>query len=406
MKFALFGEDPAALEVAEAVSVSTAHELALVCEVAGSPIAQFTGLRDTVEWESLLHHPQVDAVIVARHPDLDLHAERLRKLFQAAMPMIVVHPACESIVCYELDMIRKDTGGIVYAHCPGQAHQGFRALREIVADDASPLGPIQQVSFDRSLHDQHRSEVTMQLARDVQLIRQMVGEVTSVSAISATRDAENYANLNVNLTTASGTLVRWTAGPVDRQPEGRLVVTGSTGKAVLLMPTDQSPWRMECTGRKPAEFAGDGEPQQVLEQFTSLVQSGKQADSWTDACRSGEVADTVAHSLRRGRTIDLYGEVPSEESTFKGMMAAGGCAMLMLSFVAVLLASVAEAIGLAGWIDRIIDGTGIGLLSFARSEYWLGWLLALLLVFLLLQTLKLVFARRGQNENPVSDRAK
>ena len=80
--------------------------------------------------------------------------------------------------------------------------------------------------------------------------------------------------------------------------------------------------------------------------------------------------------------------------------------MLMLSFVAVLLASVAEAIGLAGWIDRIIDGTGIGLLSFARSEYWLGWLLALLLVFLLLQTLKLVFARRGQNENPVSDQAK
>ena len=44
----------------------------------------------------------------------------------------------------------------------------------------------------------------------------------------------------------------------------------------------------------------------------------------------------------RGRTIDLVETVPSEEGAFKGIMAASGCGILMLTIVVLLIGSVVE----------------------------------------------------------------
>ncbi len=67
---------------------------------------------------------------------------------------------------------------------------------------------------------------------------------------------------------------------------------------------------------------------------------------WEDVCRALEVTDGVVRSCQRRRTIDLYHEQVSEQATFKSVMAAGGCAMLMWVLAMLLIAGVVEGLEL------------------------------------------------------------
>jgi len=50
---------------------------------------------------------------------------------------------------------------------------------------------------------------------------------------------------------------------------------------------------------------------------------------WNDVCLALEVADSVTRSMRRKRTIEITTGDRSEESVFKGYMAAAGCLILL-----------------------------------------------------------------------------
>ena len=67
------------------------------------------------EWELLLDRSKADAVLVGRGTDNnDVRAEQLKRLATEAVPMLTVHPIVDSVLTYyELDMIRRETGGIL-----------------------------------------------------------------------------------------------------------------------------------------------------------------------------------------------------------------------------------------------------------------------------------------------------
>ena len=83
-------------------------------------------------WEELFLQSSADAVIVGRggkeaaaRANIDpaeRRADQLRKLVQAAVPLIVVCPACEAIVGFEIEMIRRGYQSIIVPFIPG----GFR----------------------------------------------------------------------------------------------------------------------------------------------------------------------------------------------------------------------------------------------------------------------------------------
>jgi myo-inositol 2-dehydrogenase/D-chiro-inositol 1-dehydrogenase len=104
------------------------------------------------------------------------------------------------------------------------------------------------------------------------------------------------------------------------------------------------------------------------------------SDDWDEACRALEIEEAIERSSRRGRTIDLHHEQVSEEETFKGMMAVGGCAMLVWVLSMLLMAGLVEGLQL----------------PLRNTIVWRLWPLALILplaLFLLLQLLRLVFER-------------
>jgi hypothetical protein len=95
-----------------------------------------------------------------------------------------------------------------------------------------------------------------------------------------------------------------------------------------------------------------------------------------------EVVDAVELSLEKGRTIDVYQQQLTERLAFRGTMAALGCGLLLVGFLAVVLVTflggAEEAVG-----HRLLPG-------------WPLVLLAVLGVFLLMQMVPFL-ARRGKD---------
>ncbi|HEX5103277.1 MAG TPA: hypothetical protein VFV87_05675, partial [Pirellulaceae bacterium] len=101
---------------------------------------------------------------------------------------------------------------------------------------------------------------------------------------------------------------------------------------------------------------------------------------WLDACRDQEAAEAIDRSLARGRTIELFNEEHTEEESFKGVMAVGGCLLLLGALGVVLLAT-------------IVEGLQLPLRDWAAWQYWPVYLLAPIVVFLLLQVLQVAIRK-------------
>src|SRR5262245_28725426 len=113
MKLALLGTDPEALALVEA-ALAAGQAVVWLGDVRPEDrpaLAQWLpGVRESGDWESLLDHGLVDAVIVGRGTAADeLRAEQLKRLVADVMPVLAVQPVGTSVlVYYELDMARHE----------------------------------------------------------------------------------------------------------------------------------------------------------------------------------------------------------------------------------------------------------------------------------------------------------
>jgi predicted dehydrogenase len=391
MKFALLGTDADSLELARAI-VASDHTLSAVCE----PDPKTPGvieelrrieprLRLVDSWEAVLDSSIAEAVIVARGADEDARAEQLRKLVQAGTPMIVGHPVVDSmLIYYELDMIRQESQAILLPRAPDRWHPAVQRLVDLTkAGAADGLGQVEQVAMERFLSDRGRQNVLAHFARDVELVRRLCGEMTKIGAMSSLGDQVDYANLGVQMSGPSGMIARWTVMPIDdhapqgaNQEHARLVVIGGQGKATLSIPAEDEPWSLELrrAGKTTLETYPEWDPaEETLLRFEEALAGGDVHPNWIDASRDMELTDALERSVKRGRTIDLHYEEHTEQGTFKGMMAATGCALLIGALVLVIIATTAVN------------------LNVPLAGAWPYLLLGVLVIFLLLQPLKLVF---------------
>jgi myo-inositol 2-dehydrogenase/D-chiro-inositol 1-dehydrogenase len=382
MKLALLGVDAAMLSVVRAAAEQGEHTLVAAIEAgtAGDFLRQLwphVQLRD--DWEFLLAPGSVDAVLVARAVDEESRVEQLRKLVQAGLPLLVSHPACESMLLYyELDMIRRESGCRLMPCLPARWHPAMARLEQLIDDPAAGIGRLEQLAIERTLAARDRSTVTSQFAVDIDLARTLAGELTQLSALAPGSEETRYANLGVQLSGPRDVAVRWSVRPGDSASGARLTLLGSAGRAELAMPVDGE-WLLEFqhgeqqTRQSFPTWDAAGE---ALARLERVAVGEDMAPTWLDACRSVELAETIARSLKRGRTIELHYEDFSEQSTFKGMMTSLGCGLLVAALFIMLLAAVGGRLGL----------------PFAR--HWVTLLLLLLGLFLALQALRLVFPRK------------
>jgi hypothetical protein len=266
----------------------------------------------------------------------------------------------------------------------------------LIADDQSPIGKVEQIIFEREQIDRARPAVLAQLALDVSLLRSLLGEIRSVSATGPVpalgrdplgpkpKELPSLANLCVHLGGAWEPSVRWSIAPAaDAEDEGaEMTLVGERGKARLSMPSACA-WTAEVHGASwKIDRANDSSvPAGLLTQLKKIIEQPESAsDQWLSACRDQEVAEAVDRSLARGRTIELFGEGHTEEDSFKGVMAVGGCLLLMMALGVVFVATV-------------VEGLRLPMRDWLVWKYWPIYLLVPVVVFLLLQFLQLAIKR-------------
>jgi len=377
MQFALLGLDDSTRLLA-AASAADPRALVAAYEVDPSQRAwlteRFPFARFGENWDELLSLGNDVVVLVSRGSNEDLRAEQLRKLAQLTVPVVVSHPVLDSmIVHFELEMIRKDSHARLASYVPQAWHPGFDRIAELI-DDPQQIGKLDQIVIERRVGDRAAAAVLRHFVRDVHLVRSWIGDLTRVAAFSA-GGTTDFGALGVQMTGPTETLVRWSCTVEGQTSAARLTFVGSSGRVVASITDAAEPWQVEMErGEETAsESIAPADSRALKTRLLETITGDEIETAWIETCRDMELADAVERSVKKGRTIELYLEEVDEQSTFKGMMAAGGCFLLMgtLFFVVVATTLTHFDVPLARfwpWLLMIVLGGFLGL-QFLRLAF-------------------------------------
>ena len=158
MRIATLGFDEELVEFVRQIEQSPKHQLVGSFD-AGDGASEIESIspqtRTTAEsWEGLLSGTVADLVIVASRPStagaVEQRDNQLRKLVQAATPMLLIQPTCEMIVAFELEMIRQDSKCVMLPYHRMLFHPAYQAVRRLVTDaNDDQLGSIEQIIWNR-----------------------------------------------------------------------------------------------------------------------------------------------------------------------------------------------------------------------------------------------------------------
>ncbi len=367
MRFALLGEGPKALAVAQAIVAHPDHQLVRQArlDAQGGPHASDTGaapvvpgLRLSRNWEELLTDAEVDAVIVGGEEE-ELQAV-VRQLVQAGKAILVAPELVQSAAFfYELALVEAESPGRIFPMLALRGHSLVRKLQELIAQKT--LGQIRHVQIDRRIaapaNDGRaavmtRDDLACALLDDADLLRCLCGAYDQVTASRSGEAALGYSLATVMLAGSGAPQAVWTA-TAHAKSGWQLTVSGDLSTAVL--EGDPDAGRLRLTLRKGdlppvVDEQADNSGNWLLAAFVSSLASPatspgpRDAGSngpaksvlWGELARAVELVDAVERSVRRRRTIDVYFETPSERGIFKTQMTAVGCCLLMLTLAAVV----------------------------------------------------------------------
>jgi predicted dehydrogenase len=362
MRFALLGDHPDGIELAQALLDSGRHAM-VGC----------SGLRDEGAWqrlgsprrvsdvEELLADPAVELVIVAGAPTV--RAAQLRRAVQSEHRVVCVHPADEKAdTAYEVALMAGDTGLPLLPLLPEGLHPAVRRL--------AAFGPFRLLTFERSAAGEALDNATVEGMRPAvpgwDVLRSLGGEIAEVSSLTEAEELEAGRPVLVAGSFEKGGLFQMTLVPGRRVPLWRLVAIGASGEAELTFPQGWNgpailEWHEGGERREEYFERWDAGPA-LVEQVEAMAEGRKGSLTWQDEVRCLELDDAARGSARSRRANRMEYQEASEEVGFKGTMTLLGCAVLWSVLVLVIL---------------------------ARWYPWVGWLiLPILLVFIGLQALR------------------
>jgi hypothetical protein len=406
MKLAILGTETEILRLAAAAR-DQQHEIVWLGDIRSADVATLAALDAqlpdrSAEWELLLDREIVDAVLIGRGTaSNELRAEQIKRLAAEGVPLLIAHPAFDSVLpYYEVDMVRRESGAIVQHYNPLIGHPLTQELAEWAREGHHAIGKIHQLSCERQVAAAAREQVLAHFAQDVELLAAVAGDIGRVTAIGPTGRAASFASLQIQLSAGGPVSMRWSVGYAATGGERlELSLLGEHGiVTVRISNGDESApptWQLEIT----EEGVGKVQPLESYDPaYAAIVQLSDaigqsqverraSASTWDAATRAVEVVDAAELSLQKGRTIEVYQQQLTERLAFRGTMAAIGCGLLFIAFAAVVVVA--------------ILGGAEGLVRQRIVPSWPLVLLAVLAFFLLLQAVPLL-ARKPNHDRTES----
>ncbi|MBW3538963.1 MAG: hypothetical protein KY476_01710 [Planctomycetes bacterium] len=347
MRFALLGDDPAALPLVRALADDERHRLVCAAHCGTLQAELMTAapaVRIASSWEELLQVEKLDAVIVAGAEDEMLTGAR--QLAAAGRPLLVVpHPQQGTGFAYELTLVRDDAHVALVPAFVEPLHPLVAALRdELHREGTRPL----HVAIERELASPERegppllreADVLRRLLFDTALARSLFGEYSQVTALLSGRTENGLLSAaTVSLAGEHAPETSWTLKSTTGAPRWVLRVTSESGVRTLTGGDDAVAWTLDPThseahGLQPVGLARLHS--RLLEGFADAVAGAAISPDWTDYTRSLEIVEAAGRSVARRRTVDLHFEQTSERSQFKTQMTALGCGLLCVTLFAVV----------------------------------------------------------------------
>ncbi|MCH2361353.1 MAG: hypothetical protein MK329_09930 [Pirellulales bacterium] len=319
-KWLILGWSGTIEQIVQAVASSPVREIIGV--VAGKqaldpsyPVVDFNGLPETI----LLEH-KPDVVICGPHETFDF-APLARIAVQSETTLIVEHGNFDSIVCFELEMLRHEATGIIQSVFPFSDTLAFSEFSKLV-----------QGQYITHLSIEEKSEGTFTIDEAVQKFANIHPAVTSLQGPSvqinavATEDAADgyFRTILVTVTNESGSIATWCLTPSSSTASVEFTVKTPNKSHVLYSNTNTTTIDdIEIEDSTSLE-------QSVLNRLLNPSSKENTHPSWSRSAKTMDTAETIPVSIRRKRNIPIHGELPTEHDTFKGVMSMVGCFTLLL----------------------------------------------------------------------------
>ncbi len=408
MKIGLLGYNEGLRSLLEILATDPQHETCLAfADGEVELLDQFTARHPASQWEAILDHPDIDVVILAAPDSYNpVTDEQLRKLAQAGMQMVVQHPSCESIVGYEIEMIRVEHGSQIQPYLPGLHHPHLANIASWISKpETSPIGELQLLSMERHPLTYIPADLMRCFSGDLALLESLVGSPCRLNAAGSVHDDPEWRQLNLNVVSDNGLMVNWNLHRRDGKPGARILLGGRTGQAVLSLDENNTLSLSLHTEEGDSEIPVPSAalPADIL---GPLLEYQGDDDRWYRAVRNTEFAEMIPYCLRRGRAVDIPAEPPSENRSFKGAMSIASCGILMAILGILFAYSILEGFRFPARHNKYqLENQQAGVDQPVRepeSPLFLRiWPVYPILLFLVLQFL-LVLARKKRPQAPIS----
>jgi predicted dehydrogenase len=405
MYLAILGTDPDMLALIAAAR-SLGHTIVWLGDVrpddAAAVRASVPDVVPSTAWETLLDHATADAVLVGRGTAGDeMRAEQLKRMATDSVPLLVIHPICGSVLTYyELDMIRRETGGILRHYNPLLGDPTIAEIADWASGQDSRIGAVHQVSCERIAANGRRETLLNALARDVELLAAVAGNIRKVSAVGPREANASFATLQVQMTAEIPASLRWSVAPPSEHESGvdfalvrehgylkfQVSDSAADSRAITWSSEDTQDSQVKLTTSPPFDA-----PAAAIEQLAAAVaesdpQRRAAASTWDKATQAMEVLEAIELSLEKGRTMEVHQQQLTEQLAFRGTMSALGCGLLLIGFAVLAFAA------FLGLFEAPNE----------RQQLFPNWsivLLAVLTFFLLLQTVPLLASKRDRSQS-------
>ncbi len=404
MRFALLGNHPDALALACALVDSGRHQLAAFTATVADDVRQRWGpdAKAITDLEEVLANPAIEAVVVGG--TLANRPQQLRRALQSERHVLCVHPPDDTPeIAYEAGMIQLDTGYVLLSLLPLLTHPAVARLAQFVQRSskepiASPLGSFRLLEIRWHSTGELLDGVGVDGQKATfpgwELLRRLGGEIAELTAFAEQEDLQPGAPVFISGRFELGGVFHTTLLPAQPEDATRLIVTGATGRAELLLPQSWDgpallTWR-DDRGELHEEAWERWDPWPALvAEFEAAVARSKQTAeeraaaprpplTWQDSVRGVELDDAARRSVAKRRSSALEYQEASEEVGFKGTMTLVGCMVLWLLPLVLLSTMMIRA---PGWIEL-----ASGIWIYIPHPAWL--VVPALAVFLGLQLLR------------------